>query len=343
VSTTLSTCPIKCSGTKFYGTLEQAQAKCDADATCGWLHDFNCDGRYWRFCSNDATDANMPVGDGKACAMKKDEYFTVCGRSDAGCSKVPIAADVESKHEVRCCSDKAHKNYEKNAKCKFSIWGESDIPTCIHAATFFEASNHCARDGARLCTKEELASDCTALSGCGHDADMVWPSSIVPASTNAPTPTPTPVPTPAPTFRSEELKVELAVDMNKAQFNAAAQAALKAKIAAQLGVAAVDVELRVLAEGEESRRRLAAAALRVVAIIKVPVNKIVVALKAVEAPKFASATGAKVTEITPAASAEICASCEYAKGRISVTHYKTTTKTGHRCYRHNGGCDCVCN
>jgi hypothetical protein len=109
-----------------------------------------------------------------ACPV--DSHMTVCGSSHV-CKKAPTAEPDQTKHEVRCCSDTKHKKYHKRNGC--SVWGESlDINDirCIHAATWQEAQNHCAQDGARLCTQEELSADCTKHSGCGHDADMIWSS-----------------------------------------------------------------------------------------------------------------------------------------------------------------------
>lgn len=83
------------------------------------------------------------------------------------------AADTES-HEVRCCSDTAKNGWIKKSTC--SVWGESDLPTCIDAATFAEAVDHCAALDSRLCTRQELADDCTRGSGCGHDDDQIWSS-----------------------------------------------------------------------------------------------------------------------------------------------------------------------
>jgi hypothetical protein len=44
----------------------------------------------------------------------------------------------------------------------------------LQDATFAEASAVCEEDGARLCTKAEIQADCTAGTGCGHDADLIW-------------------------------------------------------------------------------------------------------------------------------------------------------------------------
>jgi hypothetical protein len=126
----------------------------------------------------------------KSCNAKKElspsspfktkRHYTACGGSHR-CKSPPTPEHDSSLHEVRCCSDKAHKRYNKRPGC--SVWGESlDINQirCIHSATWQQAYDHCAADGARLCTAEELAADCTRGSGCQHDADMIW--SLTPAA-----------------------------------------------------------------------------------------------------------------------------------------------------------------
>ena len=34
--------------------------------------------------------------------------------------------------------------------------------------------------GARLCTKEELEGNCTRGTGCGHDGELIWSSTMQP-------------------------------------------------------------------------------------------------------------------------------------------------------------------
>lgn len=183
----------------------------------------------------------------------------------------------------------------------------------------------------------QISSSCTkALSRRYNNIDLHD------CTTPAPTPVPTATPTAAPTPKPEELKLELDLNMNRAQFDAAAQAALKVQIAAQLGVVAGNVEIRILQNGAATRRRLAAAGFRILVIIKVQKEKVAAAIKAVEAPKFAAVTMAKVTEIIPSAGAGICASCTYDGMKISVTHYRTATEKTHRCYHKGGACSCMC-
>ena len=53
-----------------YGTLEWAKKQCDNDISCNWLHDYGCDDKRWRFCSN------IDIGDYKGtggCTQIKPE------------------------------------------------------------------------------------------------------------------------------------------------------------------------------------------------------------------------------------------------------------------------------
>jgi hypothetical protein len=55
-------------------TLEEAQNLCLADASCQWIHDFNCDNSLWRVCGGLSA---MLVGDGSACTMTKGTCFAM--------------------------------------------------------------------------------------------------------------------------------------------------------------------------------------------------------------------------------------------------------------------------
>eukprot|EP01048_Picozoa_sp_COSAG05_P005508 COSAG05_NODE_328_length_11337_cov_252.011805_10_plen_105_part_00 len=82
---------------------------------------------------------------------------------------------------MRCCSDVELPGYVQNDGC--TTWGESNLASvsenngCVDDATFEQAHSLCAGDGARLCSAAELMDGCTAGTGCGHDADLIWTSS----------------------------------------------------------------------------------------------------------------------------------------------------------------------
>jgi len=52
----------------IYGSLEWATNQCDADPACSWLHDFNCDGNGYRYCTGEFPSES---GDGLACTRTK--------------------------------------------------------------------------------------------------------------------------------------------------------------------------------------------------------------------------------------------------------------------------------
>ena len=58
-----------CKQNGWVGTLAKAQARCEADPDCGFVHDSGCDGRRWRYCKGSA-DAQR-VGNAHACIRIK--------------------------------------------------------------------------------------------------------------------------------------------------------------------------------------------------------------------------------------------------------------------------------
>lgn len=83
---------------------------------------------------------------------------------------------------MRCCSDtKLGAGWKKNAGC--DVWGKSIINGHCHAFETFEvAEAKCASINARLCTEDEMTSDCTKGTGCQFDFEMIWTSTPVPPS-----------------------------------------------------------------------------------------------------------------------------------------------------------------
>eukprot|EP01047_Picozoa_sp_COSAG01_P046434 COSAG01_NODE_4361_length_5098_cov_2.121024_1_plen_1077_part_10 len=79
-------------------------------------------------------------------------------------------------HEVRCCSDRRLGGYQRRNGC--SVWSESrfrgNTTGCVHNNNFAAALAVCEGDFGRLCTTAEMLDRCTAGTGCGHDADLIW-------------------------------------------------------------------------------------------------------------------------------------------------------------------------
>jgi len=110
-----------------------------------------------------------------------------CG-SPGRCNEVDgadeLIVDFTELHEVRCCSDTPKAGWVKNSGC--DVYGESDLvglddaePVCHHAENYLAAVQICTVNDARLCTKKEILDGCTSGSGCMHDVDMIWTSTMV--------------------------------------------------------------------------------------------------------------------------------------------------------------------
>jgi len=91
-----------------------------------------------------------------------------CGRQES------LSVSKDTKHAVRCCSDEFKPGWLQAPGCE--VWAESDpVPgQCLEDATFDEAVQFCSDAGARLCTADEIRSDCTETSGCNFDFELVW-------------------------------------------------------------------------------------------------------------------------------------------------------------------------
>ena len=89
-------------------------------------------------------------------------------------------------HESRCCSDKAIRGYKKKKCNGKNLWTESDSAGfthpitkkkgCQHDLNWAQANKLCKSMKARLCTRKEIESKCTAGTGCQHDSDLIWAS-----------------------------------------------------------------------------------------------------------------------------------------------------------------------
>jgi len=123
--------------------------------------------------------------------MVEDTHvFLACGdhgkTSGSSCGGTDTHFDVSTLtevHEVRCCTEDAHDGWTKRDGC--SVYGESELvpvgggdPECHHMATYYEAVNICESNNARLCTKSEILARCTYGTGCAHDEDLVWTSTV---------------------------------------------------------------------------------------------------------------------------------------------------------------------
>ncbi len=111
-----------------------------------------------------------------------DLAWAACGQSWS-CSLAPRRSYKSELHSVRCCSDE-EKNLDdgwvKRDHC--DVWAKSKhLGTfhCYMAETYDDAEALCQANGARLCTKNELETDCASFGGCKRDDALVWSSTPV--------------------------------------------------------------------------------------------------------------------------------------------------------------------
>jgi len=109
-----------------------------------------------------------------------EEAMVVCGsraRLDV-CGADTSIVPKTTKHPVRCCTDVATPRFVKRPGC--DVFSSSTINgKCVRSATFESAVTRCSSIGARLCTMEEVQSDCTRGTGCEMDKELVWVSDRV--------------------------------------------------------------------------------------------------------------------------------------------------------------------
>merc|ERR1712013_331242 len=97
---------------------------------------------------------------GSSCGMADNGKPIECAFDDA--TKGSTMGDTNTDNiAVQCCA----------------IDGSSaDRPGCVEGVTFYEAEAHCASEGLRLCTKDEVLTDMGKSTGCGFSDDHVWTS-----------------------------------------------------------------------------------------------------------------------------------------------------------------------
>lgn len=85
------------------------------------------------------------------------------------------------KAAVRCCSDTPKSRWIKHDGC--NVWVTSRIQDrCYLNKTWLDAKAICEGVAARLCTTEEVSTDCTQKTGCRANVRWIWTSSLKKAS-----------------------------------------------------------------------------------------------------------------------------------------------------------------
>lgn len=104
-----------------------------------------------------------------------------CGETN-GCAEPEYCAPLAELHEVSCCSDNEIDGWKapgaaSSPECL--VWASRDPGgLCQHALNYDAATAFCNEFGGRLCTAAELEADCTSATGCGHDTDLVFSSTV---------------------------------------------------------------------------------------------------------------------------------------------------------------------
>lgn len=109
-------------------------------------------------------------------AQRFPNHLIACGATYGICytQRPKISHDFQL-NAVRCCSDNSQAGWVQKAGC--NVWAASEIlGVCYGEETYESATNICASVNARLCTREEIQNDCTRLSGCEFDSQMIWSS-----------------------------------------------------------------------------------------------------------------------------------------------------------------------
>merc|ERR1711957_982795 len=89
-----------------------------------------------------------------------------------------------------------------------SVWATSlDCQVNLHSY----AVDLCENFGARLCTRDELASSCTAGSGCQFDYELIWSSTLIEVPSSSPSRAPTNVASTSPSSAPIDVDMPSAV------------------------------------------------------------------------------------------------------------------------------------
>ena len=158
-----------------------------------------CEDAGGRLCTIEEIDSDCARGTGcnydhqmvwTATSAPPPPYaYLTCGSSHSSiCKNTPdTPVSVSETHPLRCCADGNPGNADWERKypgtCPSDVWGASDIggvgsDYCRGDVTYSEGKQICEDAGGRLCTIEEIDSDCARGTGCNYDNQMVWTASM---------------------------------------------------------------------------------------------------------------------------------------------------------------------
>jgi hypothetical protein len=110
------------------------------------------------------------------------QKWLVQGDKDASCNEEETHYSCKTQAEyananfpVRCCSSEDINGWTKNQGC--SISSKTNTTTCP-VLDWHQANEFCEEfaEGSRLCTQEELESNCAKSTECGFDGRLIWSS-----------------------------------------------------------------------------------------------------------------------------------------------------------------------
>ena len=163
-----------------------------------------------RLCSTQELSESRYVAEDNECDVQKESVWTSSWCADgsvmtqAGDKGVPKnCLFKQEKAMVKCCADRAitpadvaavsEKTCEQlpnfvtpasstnKAVCSTTVVSVGKgVAKCSGSVTFAKAKDICGRQGARLCTTDELAQDSGSDKMCGYADERVWTSSKCP-------------------------------------------------------------------------------------------------------------------------------------------------------------------
>lgn len=144
-----------------------------------------CEKRNARICTKPELEHNCAAGSGCLqhdfnlvwASESTSRHWVTCGER-GGCEGHPILESDDRLHAVRCCSDTSMQQWKKNEDCDQSVWARSIFEgKCFLKVNYQSAKEICAASNGRLCSMQELESNCAADSGCRLDKEFIWSSS----------------------------------------------------------------------------------------------------------------------------------------------------------------------
>mmetsp|Transcript_40853 Transcript_40853/g.69825 ORF Transcript_40853/g.69825 Transcript_40853/m.69825 type:complete len:282 (-) Transcript_40853:42-887(-) len=174
-------------------TKDELLNDCTRGSGCGTNAGMVWSADTWAPCVTDAEcedglecTTNTCGGDG-ICVVTEEAnclQVTACGSSEGSCKNWPLreADPTFHFHHVRCCSNsKLGPEWVNNPSCP-GVWGASEVgppgEECQLLKTYDEAVAACDAVGARICTADEMLSDCTKDSGCKLNNKISWTSDV---------------------------------------------------------------------------------------------------------------------------------------------------------------------